>query len=65
VLVLFGPDVIFGFSVAMAFGIFVGSYSSIYQSAPFLIWFKVNSDSFVPAERVADSKVERLNEGKV
>ena len=65
VLVLFGPDVIFGFSVAMAFGIFVGSYSSIYQSAPFLIWFGVNSDSFVPAEKVADSKVERLNEGKV
>ncbi len=65
VLVLFGPDVIFGFSVAMAFGIFVGSYSSIYQSAPFLIWFGVSPDSFVPAEKVADSKVERLNEGTV
>lgn len=63
VLVLFGPDVIFGFSVAMAFGIFIGSYSSIYQSAPFLIWFGVSSDSFVPDEKVADGKVERITEG--
>jgi preprotein translocase subunit SecF len=65
VLVLFGPDVIFGFSVAMAFGIFVGSYSSIYQAAPFLIWFGVKSDSFVPSDTVADSKAERTNEGMV
>lgn len=65
VLVLFGPDVIFGFSVAMAFGIFVGSYSSVYQAAPFLIWFGVKSDSFVPDEKVADAKVERIIEGKV
>ncbi len=63
ILVLFGPDVIFAFSVAMAFGIFVGSYSSIYQAAPILIWLKVSSDSFVPAEKVADSKVERVTEG--
>jgi preprotein translocase subunit SecF len=63
VLVLFGPDVIFAFSVAMAFGIFVGSYSSVYQAAPILIWLKVSPDSFVPAEKVADSKVERITEG--
>ncbi len=63
ILVVFGPDVIFGFSVAMAFGIFVGSYSSIYQSAPILIWLGVSSDSFVPTETVADSKAERLTEG--
>jgi preprotein translocase subunit SecF len=65
VLVLFGPDVIFGFSVAMAFGIFVGCYSSVYQAAPILIWTGVNSSSFVPDEGVADSKIERMNEGKV
>jgi preprotein translocase subunit SecF len=63
ILVLFGPDVIFAFSVAMAFGIFVGSYSSIYQAAPILIWLKVSPDSFVPSEKVADSKVERITEG--
>jgi preprotein translocase subunit SecF len=64
-LVLFGPDVIFGFSVAMAFGIFVGSYSSVYQAAPILIWLKVTQDSFVPDENVKDSKAERVNEGMV
>ncbi len=65
ILVFFGPDVIFGFSVAMAFGIFVGSYSSIYQASPILIWLGVTSDSFVPSESVADSKVEKLTEGKI
>jgi preprotein translocase subunit SecF len=63
ILVVFGPDVIFGFSVAMAFGIFVGSYSSIYQASPFLVWFGVTPDSFVPEEKVADAKVERITEG--
>ncbi len=64
VLVLFGPDVIFGFSVAMAFGIIVGTYSSVYQAAPMLVWFNIGNDTFVPkaetgkvaqgAERIGD-----------
>jgi len=62
VLVLFGPDVIFGFSAAMAFGIVVGTYSSIYQAAPILIWLKVGSHSFVPSDE-AGSKAERISEG--
>jgi preprotein translocase subunit SecF len=49
-LVFFGPDVIFGFALAMTVGIFVGSYSSVYQAAPILIWLKVKSDSFVPSD---------------
>jgi preprotein translocase subunit SecF len=61
-LVFFGPDVIFGFSLAMTFGIFVGGYSSIYMAAPILIWLKVGSHSFVPADGVND-KAERMNEG--
>ncbi len=61
-LVLFGPDVIFGFSLAMTFGIFVGGYSSIYMAAPILIWLKVGSDSFVPRDDGND-KAERMNEG--
>ena len=61
-LVFFGPDVIFGFSLAMTFGIFVGGYSSIYMAAPILIWLKVSSNSFVPNEAVGD-KAERMNEG--
>ncbi len=61
-LVFFGPDVIFGFSLAMTFGIFVGGYSSIYMAAPILIWLKVGSDSFVPAGGANDS-AERMREG--
>jgi preprotein translocase subunit SecF len=61
ILVLFGPDVIFGFSAAMAFGIVVGTYSSIYQAAPILIWLKVGPHSFVPTEGAAP-KAERMGE---
>jgi preprotein translocase subunit SecF len=61
-LVFFGPDVIFGFSLAMTFGIFVGGYSSIYMAAPILIWLKVGSDSFVPAGGV-NGGAERIREG--
>lgn len=57
-----GPDVIFGFALAMTFGIFVGTYSSIYMAAPILIWLKVGPDTFVPDEGVGN-KAERLNEG--
>jgi preprotein translocase subunit SecF len=61
VLVFFGPDVIFGFSLAMAFGIIIGTYSSIYQAAPILIWLKVGPHSFVPGEG-ATPKAERMGE---
>jgi preprotein translocase subunit SecF len=47
VLLLLGPEVIFGFTAAMFFGIFVGTYSSMYMSAPLLVWTKVGSESFV------------------
>lgn len=57
-LLFFGPEVIFGFSAAMFLGIFIGTYSSVYMSAPILVWFKVGSDSFVPAER--DDKAEQV-----
>ena len=37
-LLVLGPDVIFGFTAAITLGIFIGTYSSIFMSAPFLIW---------------------------
>ena len=49
-LLVLGPDVIFGFTAAITFGIFVGTYSSIFMSTPLLLWLGVTSDSFVPAE---------------
>jgi preprotein translocase subunit SecF len=61
-LLLFGPDVIFGFTAAIVLGIFIGTYSSIFMSAPFLIWLKVDSDSFVTKESHTD-KQERLARG--
>ncbi len=61
-LLLFGPNVIFGFTAAITLGIFVGTYSSIYMSAPILIWLKVTSASFVPTETAIDRQ-ERLARG--
>jgi preprotein translocase subunit SecF len=50
VLLFVGPDIIFGFTAAMLLGIVIGTFSSIYISAPMLIWLNVKSDSFVPME---------------
>ncbi|MEO6040446.1 MAG: protein translocase subunit SecF [Croceibacterium sp.] len=58
-LLLFGPHVIFGFTLAITFGIFVGTYSSIYMAAPILIWLKVSPQSFVPTETAADRQARR------
>ena len=55
-LLVFGPNVIFGFTAAITLGIFVGTYSSIYMSAPILIWLKVTGNSFVPAETAIDKQ---------
>ncbi len=43
-LVLFGGEVIRSFTIAMLFGVVVGTYSSIYIAAPILILFKLRSD---------------------
>jgi preprotein translocase subunit SecF len=62
-LLLFGPASLFGLTAAITLGIFVGTYSSIYMAAPLLVWMGVTSDSFVPAESVAD-KQERMARGE-
>src|SRR3546814_4936977 len=36
-LLIWGPEVIFGFTAAMLLGIFVGTYSSVYMAAPILV----------------------------
>jgi preprotein translocase subunit SecF len=46
-LLLLGPDVIFGLTIAIFIGIFVGTYSSIYISTPVLVWLGVKPDSFL------------------
>ena len=61
-LLLFGPDVIFGFTAAITLGIFVGTYSSIYMAAPILIWLKVTSKSFIPTETALDKQEQLARE---
>ena len=55
-LLIFGPDVIFGLTLAILLGTFIGTYSSIYISAPMLTWLGVKPDSFLRTgdEEVAD-----------
>jgi len=50
VLVILGPDVIFGLTLAVLLGTFIGTYSSIYISAPFLVWLGVKPDSFLKVD---------------
>jgi preprotein translocase subunit SecF len=62
-LLLFGPNVIFGFTAAITLGIFVGTYSSVYMAAPILIWLKVNPTSFVPTETDLERQERLTREG--
>lgn len=56
VLILVGPDILFGFTTAMLLGVIVGTYSSVYMAAPILIWLKVGPDTFVPEETGTTSR---------
>ena len=47
-LFLLGPDVIYSFTLALFISVIVGTYSTVYVAAPWLIWLKVTSDSFLP-----------------
>lgn len=48
ILLVIGPDTIFGFTAAMLLGIVIGTFSSFYISNPVLIWLGVGPDSFLP-----------------
>jgi preprotein translocase subunit SecF len=65
ILLVLGPDVLFGFTAAMLLGIVVGTFSSIYIAAPILIWAKVGPDSFVPKEEDEGKKKIAHTEGFV
>ncbi|HYJ30207.1 MAG TPA: protein translocase subunit SecF [Allosphingosinicella sp.] len=47
-LFLLGPDVIYSFTVTLFFSVVIGTYSTVYIAAPWLVWLKVKSDSFLP-----------------
>lgn len=52
-LLLFGGDVLYGFSAAMLFGCVVGTYSSVYISAPVLMYLKLRRSEISPAAATA------------
>jgi preprotein translocase SecF subunit len=49
-LVIFGGDVLFGFSAAMIFGVIVGTYSSIYVSSTVLIYMHLRRSELNPVK---------------
>ena len=46
-LVVLGPETIFGLTFAIFVGTLLGTYSSIYISAPMLVWLGLKPDSFL------------------
>ncbi len=58
VLMLFGPQVIFGLAIAIFLGVLIGTYSSIYISAPVLVWLGVKPDSFLKSDDKAAGQPE-------
>lgn len=61
VLLLLGPDVIFGFTAAMLLGIVIGTFSSVYVSAAILLWLRLKPDSFLPKEATGLKGAERTD----
>ena len=57
VLLALGPDVLFGLTLAILLGTVIGTYSSIYISAPALVWLGLKPDSFLRHETEEDKTV--------
>jgi preprotein translocase subunit SecF len=55
VLMLIGPQVIFGLAIAIFLGVVIGTYSSIYISAPVLVWLGVTPHSFLKPDEQAEA----------
>ena len=50
-LLVFGGEVIRGFSIALFIGVIVGTYSSIYVASPVLVILKVTREDLMPVEK--------------
>ncbi|MBU0669046.1 MAG: protein translocase subunit SecF [Alphaproteobacteria bacterium] len=64
-LLFVGPASLFGLVAAITLGLFVGTYSSVYMSAPLLVWLGVNSSSFVREETATDKQDRAARGGEV
>jgi preprotein translocase subunit SecF len=60
ILLVLGPDVIFGFTAAMLLGIVIGTVSSVYVSSAVLIWLRLRPDSFVSRTVTGPAGAERV-----
>jgi len=58
VLMLIGPEVIFGLAFAIFLGVIIGTYSSIYISVPTLVWLGVKPDSFLKADEKDEAEAQ-------
>jgi preprotein translocase subunit SecF len=56
VLAAFGGESLFGFSIAMIFGIVVGTYSSFFVAAPVLMWLGVKRGEEAEALKPVDAR---------
>lgn len=59
-LVVLGPDTIYGLTLAIFLGTVIGTYSSIYISAPMLVWLGLKPDSFLKAEEHLPGQPQEL-----
>ena len=57
-----GPEVILSFTTTLVFSVVIGTSSTAYIAAPWLIWLKVNSDSFLPKDPVSRAAQGPRNE---
>jgi SecD/SecF fusion protein len=58
-LVLFGGEVIRGFTISMTFGVFVGLYSSVIVGGPILIYFGLKSRADTDKKAVTEKRADK------
>lgn len=63
-LYIFGGEVIRSFTLAMIFGIVIGTYSSIFLAAPFLIVFKLRPGGPSKSDKAEEGNKEDAKKGK-
>ncbi len=56
----FGGDVIHNFSLALIFGMTVGTYSSVYVASGLLVTLNVTREDLVPTERARGEEVDEM-----
>ena len=55
-LFFFGGEVIRGFSIALIWGVFVGTYSSIALAVPLLVFFNIDRRALLEDDEVEDAQ---------